>query len=455
MASLTDRIFSALPAGDYCLPALMKVLEVVETDRVPTASIECTDWPRLLINPAFVARHANTPEKLLMLVLHELHHVILGHTRNVRRPGPIENLAFDMVINAMLSRSVRDPRARALLTDTYDPERLPEALLRPPYGFRQSRERDRELAEAPLPWHAHAPSGLRGLYSRLYFGPGATYSEILDLLRECAGPEWGSGPFLLGGHGDEDADPRHLAHKSAVLHGALKSAVARWPQGDSPRGVASLNAALILPSPVPPPLRGQLLTAIESVACPGNGFASGHDAPGIVGIESVVPRTSRRSVVGRALGVPPILHPDFVLGLPRPQESSPVHVYVDVSGSVQTIIPHLIGAILDAGIAVHPVVHQFSTQIADVTLTDLRRGKVRSAGGTDFECVTAHVASHRVRRAVIVTDGHFSEPSAAGAAALGMAHVAVILTPGGSRRSLEGLINQKRWFDLRVPDVAA
>ncbi|MBU6290300.1 MAG: hypothetical protein KGS10_19245, partial [Chloroflexi bacterium] len=196
MASLTDRIFSALPAGDYCMPALMKVLEVVETDRVPTASIECTDWPRLLINPAFVARHANTPEKLLMLVLHELHHVILGHTRNVRRPGPIENLAFDMVINAMLSRSVRDPRARALLTDTYDPGRLPEALLRPPYGFRQSRERDRELAEAPLPWHAHAPPGLRGIYSRLYFGPGATYSEILDLLRGCARPDWGCGTLL-------------------------------------------------------------------------------------------------------------------------------------------------------------------------------------------------------------------------------------------------------------------
>lgn len=455
MASLTDRIFSALPAGDYCVPALMKVLEVVETERIPTASIECTDWPRLLVNPAFVARHANTPEKLLMLVLHELHHVILGHTRNVRRPGPLENLAFDMVINAMLSRSVRDPRARALLTDTYDPDQLPEALLRPPHGFRYSRERDRELAEAPLRWHAHAPPGLRGIYSRLYFGPGATYSEILDLLRGCARPDWGCGTLLLGGHCDDDVDPRPLARRSAVLHGALKSAVARWPQGDSPRGVATLNKALVVPAAVPPPLRGQLLTAIESVASPGNGFASGHEAPSTVDIESVIPRTSRRCVVGSALGVPPILYPEAVLGSPRPRESSPVHVYLDVSGSVRPIIPHLIGAILDAGMAVHPVVHQFSTQIADVSLTDLRLGTVSSAGGTDLECVAAHVASHRVRRAVIVTDGHCSEPTSVGAAALAMAHVAVVLTPGGSRRSLEGLIGHGRWFDLHVPDMAA
>jgi hypothetical protein len=56
---------------------------------------------------------------------------------------------------------------------------------------------------------------------------------------------------------------------------------------------------------------------------------------------------------------------------------------------------------------------------------------------------------------VIVTDGHCSEPTSVGAAALAMAHVAVVLTPGGSRRSLEGLIGHGRWFDLHVPDMAA
>ena len=38
---------------------------------------------------------------------------------------------------------------------------------------------------------------------------------------------------------------------------------------------------------------------------------------------------------------------------------------------------------------------------------------------------------------------------------LAMARVAVVLTPGGSRRSLEGLIGHGRWFDLHVPDMAA
>jgi hypothetical protein len=55
-------------------------MDIVESDEVPTAAVECQLQPRLLINPGFVEKHAETPEKLLVLVMHELHHVLLGHT---------------------------------------------------------------------------------------------------------------------------------------------------------------------------------------------------------------------------------------------------------------------------------------------------------------------------------------------------------------------------------------
>ena len=44
-----------------------------------------------------------------------------------------------------------------------------------------------------------------------------------------------------------------------------------------------------------------------------------------------------------------------------------VHVYVDVSGSVDAIRGALYGAVLDFREQVHPVVHLFSTKVADVT----------------------------------------------------------------------------------------
>jgi hypothetical protein len=45
--------------------------------------VECRAQPRLLINPEFVARHAATPETLLMLVMHELHHGLGGESVNI------------------------------------------------------------------------------------------------------------------------------------------------------------------------------------------------------------------------------------------------------------------------------------------------------------------------------------------------------------------------------------
>ena len=133
--SITDRIFSTFPSGQYCLPALMRILEVVESDAVPSAAVECTARPHMYINPAFVAEHAQTPGKLLMLVMHELHHVVLGHTRLYRRIEGNDNLVFDAVINAMLCRLFPDAEYTELFTDLYSESKYPECFLRPPASW--------------------------------------------------------------------------------------------------------------------------------------------------------------------------------------------------------------------------------------------------------------------------------------------------------------------------------
>src|SRR6478752_6534653 len=90
MSELETRVLNAIPAGAF------------ETDAVPTASVSCERRPVLRINPAFVTRHCRSDEHLFLLVMHELHHVLLGHTRLFRRASRAHNLAFDAVINAML-----------------------------------------------------------------------------------------------------------------------------------------------------------------------------------------------------------------------------------------------------------------------------------------------------------------------------------------------------------------
>ena len=66
-APIAERILDTFPSGSYALTALLRLLDIVESTSVPSAAVECLIQPRLLINPDFVARHAQTPEKLLML----------------------------------------------------------------------------------------------------------------------------------------------------------------------------------------------------------------------------------------------------------------------------------------------------------------------------------------------------------------------------------------------------
>ena len=87
-----------------------------------------------------------------------------------------------------------------------------------------------------------------------------------------------------------------------------------------------------------------------------------------------------------------------------------VHVYVDVSGSMDGIKDALYGAVLDCREWVHPKVHLFSTKIADVSLDEMRKGIVSTTGGTDIGCVAKHMAEKAARRACLVTDGWVGSP---------------------------------------------
>ena len=180
MNAIEEQVLDCFPSGSYALSALLRLVDIVESDEVPTAAVECRIQPRLLINPDFVKKHANTPERLLVLVMHELHHVLLGHTTLFKTVTDIDNFVFDCVINALISRMFPDPEHISFLTGFYSDRKYPECLLRPP-----SR------------WNGHAvgklPSAIRCLpkrrqlavaevYRSLYSETGVTYEEIYEIL---------------------------------------------------------------------------------------------------------------------------------------------------------------------------------------------------------------------------------------------------------------------------------
>ena len=80
-AALRERIFNVLPAASYQMEKLFGLLDIEYSDETETACVECRVTPRLLLNRQFVEEHCREDGDLFLLILHELHHVILGHTR--------------------------------------------------------------------------------------------------------------------------------------------------------------------------------------------------------------------------------------------------------------------------------------------------------------------------------------------------------------------------------------
>ena len=443
-ASIADRLLNAFPSASYGLPALLQLSEIVESAEVPSAAVECVRRPRMLINPQFVAEHANTPDKLVTLVMHELHHVILGHTRLFPRVTPMDNIVFDAVINSMLCFLMPERAHRALFEDFYDHAKFPACFLRPPPGWLPTGYGTTPDA-LKNPSRAH----LAPLHERLYSPTGATYEELRQALSQEVPPDLAV--ELLGDHspsGEGSSSDGGLEYRAPEFMEHIRRLVERWPQPKNP--IAGRSASDLLKAMkigLPPTRRTMLAGLLRKVA--GRIGSSTMRAPQRreMDVESPLPRLDRRTCVLRGLGVQPALfrHPMQHTRIHRGGEL--VHVYVDVSGSMSDVIGALYRAVLDCEGMVHRTVHVFSTKVVDIGFAELRKGMCPSTGGTCIECVANHMRTHLVRRAVIVTDGFVGTPGAAARDTLASCRLGVALTGSStSRRDLEGLANH--WIEL-------
>jgi hypothetical protein len=82
-----------------------------------------------------------------------------------------------------------------------------------------------------------------------------------------------------------------------------------------------------------------------------------------------------------------------------------VHLYLDVSGSVESVLEPLYAAVRGVAQLIWRHVHLFSTDVVDVPIRDLANRACQTTGGTSIVAVARHIRQNGVRRAVIVTDG--------------------------------------------------
>ena len=125
------RILDVIPPRSFELTTFLTLFRVRFSEKTKTACVTCGESPELLLNKEFIEAHCQTNEHLFMLVMHELYHVILGHTTLFPRATEVRNLVFDAVINAILCSLFPMPEFTSFFTDYYPSDKMPFALLRP------------------------------------------------------------------------------------------------------------------------------------------------------------------------------------------------------------------------------------------------------------------------------------------------------------------------------------
>ena len=441
-AAIRDRIFNVLPAASYQMEKLFGLLDIEFSDETTTACVECRTTPRLLLNQQFVEEHCGADGDLFLLILHELHHVILGHTKLFSRATRLDNLVFDAVINSMLARTVGRTVGVGLFTRFYSFKKFPERLLRPPPG-----------------WPGSFKAALKRLPEResraieLLYGPvgGAiTYYDIYELLRQSLGEGGILDVALLGNHGE-------VPDENPFLTQVVRRIVEGWPPPPfriSGRDEGHTATNYFLREAEQPGAAFQRAFAQVLRRCGvncGRGPAVYRRKLGAreQTIETVIPDARDRRVTAlRAFyGHSPLVYRSSLNEIrPRPLRVPVVHLYLDVSGSMSACLPHLTAICREPFRRGELAIFAFSTVVSDLKGTDLSKAPIHNTGGTDINAVLGHFAripkNKRPRVILIATDGYVGPAKDDLRCALGRTRVVVALTHPGHAADLKPWAHQ-------------
>jgi hypothetical protein len=344
-----------------------------------------------------------------MLLLHELSHISLGHTRLFPRPTPLHNLAFDAVINASLLRSLarRGIDAggyAALVEETYGADEAPLFLLRPPPGW--PRRSDWSASEG-------CPEPLREVHRRLYAGPWGkrealgevTYGEILNALAQTVGQAAGEALLgrLLGAHGATALERSAQSSGRDVRAAELLGDVMRALAADGGPGAGSGSEPYLREIERRERERAlehaltRLLARVFLEGQAGTTRWIPERVPALSPDPSRDRRAATRRAAARLLGAPaPLLFHTEVLRY-RPERRSAL-VYLDVSGSMNGLLERLHAALVPLRRRLAPEILAFSTRVVPVAQSAFVAGRLPTTGGTSIEPVLAHLCDAAKRQ---------------------------------------------------------
>ena len=419
------------PRLAWMLSNLAGISSVSFSDRVDTACIKKSgEKYMVLFSKKFVDKYLETPDDVLFVLLHEIMHKVHGDLERgmglrTETDYRVANLVEDIVINARLCAQFFRT-GLPLFDRIYSLKGFPSVLMVPPSNVPMEADRhkgdyDKRSVFIEFPEKDRGISGwqvsgfkrnleniIKGLpdlpelsaYFKKRFGEEApkaltnwywkawmendryTVYEFYSWIR----PLFPDPPevFLIGDHGDrsgtmeewEEVFGKGAGHSDNEFEDEIDVQV---PRRHLNRMIRMIREAL----------EPDMMDPLEALCMERE--------------RSVLPWPGRRENLWLANGLFPVFY--------RPEtwtkdyEHLRPHIYIDVSWSTSRKQPLVYGLVHHLSDLIGSPVYMFSNRVVEASMDDIRTGKVKTTGGTDFDCVMDHAARHHFRKVIMITDG--------------------------------------------------
>lgn len=393
---IKKRLFSVIPTSTLHMMEFLKLMDIRFADnKTNSAAVTCSSRPTLLLNKKFVDTYCKKDEHLFMLVMHELYHIILGHTHLFKKLSEIDNIAFDAVINAILCRNFPSEEYVSFFASINTDESFPSCILRP-IG-------------------KNTPRNFVPVLKNLYYTNTGTYFEVYECIVTELNKMLEKGQIkyvLLGNHEDDNDDI-----SNPLLKKMMDKIISKWPREVIVNG-RDLGGEL----------ENKIIDFAKEDRIAQNKMKRLLRKAGVIDGLVLNNNSSIRYVQNEATLVTPdyrdrtLLTKSMIYGQPLLYNSSlsnakivkeeNVHtlVYLDVSGSVVDDINHFASLLLKPYKNHECSLFAFSTIIVPVSYEDFKKGNYKSTGGTSLDCIFEHYFSlpkkRQAKRILILTDGY-------------------------------------------------
>ena len=389
------RLFSVIPTSSLHMMEFLKLMDIrFAEEETKSAAVTCTSRPELLLNKAFVDAYCKTDEHLFMLVMHELYHIILGHTHLFKRHTDIDNIAFDAVINAILCRMFPGEEYVSFFTSINSDETFPGCILRPIGN------------KTPL---KYIP-----VLKNLYYTNTGTYFEVYECITNELEEMLKNGQIkyvLLGNHEDNNDDM-----SNPLLKKMLDKVISKWPREMIVNGRdlgGELEDKTIEFAKAERNAQNKMKRLLRK-----SGVIQGSVSKRKMSIQYVqedatlaTPDFKDRTLLTKSIIYEqPLLYNSSLIKSKVVRDSNIQSlVYLDVSGSVVDDINHFAPLLLKPYKNKECFLFAFSTIVVPVSYQDFRKGKYKSTGGTSLNCIFEHYFSllkkKQTKKVLILTDG--------------------------------------------------